>query len=426
MPAFKELLLAFIADLRAAGVRISVGESLDAMNAIPLASLERVCVREALRASLIKDAADDPIFETEFARCFGFVQSGAETRSSRAAYNGVNGQGDKGSPAESTAIRPSTSSEKQRTASFLPARLRSRETNQGPDEFGCVKSEPKQSVPPAAQGNRITGTIGLEELIGKDADLEGGELTGSLDASGIAQAARLEAIARLPFSDYTNLNYEQARDVLAVLNRRLRVRLGRRMRLAAKGRIDFRRTIRAAIQRGGAMADLRFRARRPRHIDLLLLADISGSVKYAANLMLEIVAGARACFHRVTSLVYIDRLAEAAFEQGHLVITPLIDLYARSDFGQVLAELLKEHRSRLGPTTVVVIMGDGRNNRRPARVDLMRDLRRSTRAIVWLNPEPPERWGTGDSAIRQYDCEVDAIIPCGKLSELEAALGTLI
>ena len=109
--------------------------------------------------------------------------------------------------------------------------------------------------------------------------------------------------------------------------------------MAKTGRLDFRRTIRAAMQRGGALIDLHFRARRPRHIDLVILADISGSVRYSSTLMLELMAGARGFFRRVRSFVYVDRLAEADFEQKHLVMTPALDLYARSDFGRVLGEL---------------------------------------------------------------------------------------
>jgi uncharacterized protein with von Willebrand factor type A (vWA) domain len=192
--------------------------------------------------------------------------------------------------------------------------------------------------------------------------------------------------------------------------------------MAGSGRIDFRRTIRASLQHGGALGDLRFRARRPRHLDLLILADISGSVKYASTLMLEIVAGAAACFRRVRSFVYIDRLAEAGFEEGHLALTPPLDLYARSDFGSVLKELWSRRAALISRATVIVIMGDGRNNRRPARTDLLRDLARLSRTVLWLIPEPQARWNTGDSAIRQYARECAALIPCENLRELERAL----
>ena len=61
-------LLIFIGELRTAGIRISVAESIDAMNAIAAAGLERVPMREALAASLIKDEADREAFDGAFER----------------------------------------------------------------------------------------------------------------------------------------------------------------------------------------------------------------------------------------------------------------------------------------------------------------------------------------------------------------------
>ncbi|MGZ3620133.1 MAG: VWA domain-containing protein, partial [Candidatus Binataceae bacterium] len=244
------------------------------------------------------------------------------------------------------------------------------------------------------------------------------------DAPGVdaRRQAVLRDARRTPFAVYTDLEYEAARDALGPLARRFRLRLGRRLHAAPRGRVDFRRTIRASLQHGGAMAELCLRARRPRHADLLVLADVSGSVRYCSALMLELVAGAYAHFRRVRSFVFIDRLAEAEFAGGHVATDPVLDLYARSDFGRVLGELWERRAELLSRATLMLILGDGRNNRRPARADRLRDLRRLCRAAVWLTPEATQRWGTGDSAIYQYEREVDALHRCANLAELERSL----
>ncbi|HXZ88873.1 MAG TPA: VWA domain-containing protein, partial [Candidatus Binataceae bacterium] len=271
----------------------------------------------------------------------------------------------------------------------------------------CATGSAPEGAEPAAQ----EGGAAEAEVVGD-----------ALAGSRFGRDALIHRIAGIPFADYSDLEYHVARDTLAMLKRRLRVRLSRRLRMARSGRIDFRRTIRAGIQRGGKLADLRFRARRPRHVDLLLLTDISGSVRYASTLMLDLAAGVSECFRRVWSFVYVDRIAEAGFERGHLVMTPVIDLHARSDFGHVLGEIWERRAALLNRATLVVILGDGRNNRRPPRVDLLREIGRRCRGIWWLNPEPPERWNTGDSVIGQYAREVDELVPCGNLRELEHAL----
>jgi len=427
MIALRDALLEFIADLRAADVRISVAESLDAMNAVAAAGLERGRMREALAAALIKEEADRAIFDETFARRFaGSPGNSGDARRSRGERAGVHGSsGGPGDSATPLAVRERRDHDDDAPPGAAPSRQPSQ-----PDREPLRRSAPPER---ADSGKRESGSPrdadgdASQHAAESSAETSGHEHEGAraeAESPGIeaGRAAALRTIERLPFASYSDAEFETARDALAALKRRFRIRVSRRLRIASAGRIDFRRTLRASLQRGGALGDLRFRARRPRHIDLLILADISGSVKYASTLMLEVAAGARACFRRVRSFVYIDHLAEAGFERGHLVMTPALDLYARSDFGRVLAELWERRAALITRATVIVIMGDGRNNRRPARADLLRALARLSRAVLWLIPEPPARWNTGDSAIRQYAREATALIPCANLRELEGGL----
>ena len=423
MARLRDQLVNFIAALRDAGVRISVAESIDAMNAVAAVGLERAPMHEALAAALIKDEADRAIFDESFNRFF------AAPRASRGDHpdqpgDQVSAAAGRGRPGDDPFSVPRDEAPTRKPAeprSGVSSRARHRDNKTQPSEAMSKK-------PDAARG---------DDAAGKDAERDSDNLRDrehreaaareQSSAPGIdaARVARIRAIERRPFDQFSDLDYDEARDALAPLVRRFRIRLGRRLRLARVGRVDFRRTIRAALQHGGALIDLNFRARRPRHLDLVILADISGSVRYAAQLMLELMAGARGCFRRVSSFVYVDHLAEADFEQGHLVMTPALDLYARSDFGRVLGELWARRTGLLTRGTIVVIMGDGRNNRLPARADLVREIARASRAVVWLNPEDPARWGTGDSAIKLYAREVKALVPSRNLRELQAALAAI-
>jgi uncharacterized protein with von Willebrand factor type A (vWA) domain len=420
MARLRGQLVNFIAVLRDAGVRISVAESIDAMNAVAAVGLERARMHEALAASLIKDEADRATFDESFNRFF------AAPRTNRGEHpdqrgDQVSAAAGRGRPGEDPSPRDDEPPRKP----------------EQPRDGAVASDRDEKSSPSEAKPLGKTKTAHRDDAEGKDAERDSDKMRGeerresdSRDESptlGIeaARVGRTRAIERRPFDNFSDLDYDEARDALAPLIRRFRIRLGRRLRLAKTGRIDFRRTIRAAMQRGGAMIDLNFRARRPRHLDLVILADISGSVRYAAQLMLELMAGARGCFRRISSFVYVDHLAEADFEQGHLVMTPALDLYARSDFGRVLGELWQRRTGLLTRSTIVVIMGDGRNNRLPARADVIREIARICRAVVWLNPEDPARWGTGDSAIKQYAREVKLLVPSRNLRELQVALATI-
>lgn len=413
----REAILKFVERLRAAGVEASVAESLDAMRAVAAAGFERPSLSEALAATLIKDEADRPVFDELFVGFFGPSpgpgrEPGARAGSRRSiAGASARGEGEGGGA-------PRTA-EPEREPSGRPAGSQRGEpaTARSGTKESAVTAHERNEPAPAENGQdaRRPSEGGRKPPPG--AGEAAADQTGGRSPIGLARAAE-----RKPFSEYSDLDYHNAREALAPLSRRFRVRLGRRLRASGRGRLDFRRTIRAAAQRGGTLIDLRFRARRPRYADLLVLADISGSVRYSSALMLELIAGARRHFRRVRSFVFIDHLAEADFEGGHLVMSPAVDLYARSDFGRVLTELWARRAEVIGRATLVVIMGDGRNNRRPPRADLLREIARQARAVVWLNPEQRERWGTGDSAIRLYQREVTALVPCANLRELERAL----
>jgi uncharacterized protein len=420
MAGLRDQIVTFIGALRDGGVRISVAESIDAVNAVAVVGLERERMREGLAAALIKDEADRAVFDESFERFFAMPRAarGAHPDHRGEQVSAAAGRGQPGedpSPHDDAPVRKPDEPREGAGASRRDEKSRAAD----------AKHAKKESATRRDEADREDGGRDSDKMHGRergDDDARDESPAPGIDA---ARVARLRSIERRPFDQYSILDYDEAREALAPLIRRFRIRLGRRLRLAKRGKIDFRRTIRAAMQRGGALIDLNFRARRPRHVDLVILADISGSVRYAAQLMLELMAGARECFRRVSSFVYVDHLAEADFEQGHLVMTPALDLYARSDFGRVLGELWERRTGLLTRATLVVIMGDARNNQLPARADVIREIVRVCRGVLWLNPEDPARWGTGDSAIKQYAREVKAVAPSRNLRELQAALAAI-
>jgi uncharacterized protein len=403
-------------------VRISLAELLDALHAVSAAGLALPRMREALRAALIKDEQDSAVFEEFFGRFFRLpLADSTRQRRSRGARTGVvGGQG--------SDLSGMPSPERPVSAHSSAPGSAARQTD---DE---IREEPPVTSSDGASDLGDDGDSGEndagEEPQSGTAAARSNETEGESDnrAAGGSRGpvSRLGQLEEVPFANYARLEYDQAREALGLLRRRWQTRLGRRLHRAARGRLDFRRTLRGSIQHGGLPLERAFRARRPRHLDLVVLADISGSVHYASLLMLELLAGAAREFRRMRGFVFIDRLAAADFEGGHLVMTPPIDLYARSDFGRVFGEFEAKYREFLNRATVVVILGDARNNRRPPRPDLLQVISRRSRAVVWLNPEPQHRWGTGDSVISVYGRVVDYVLPCGNLRELRTNILKII
>jgi uncharacterized protein with von Willebrand factor type A (vWA) domain len=363
-------LLGFFAALRQAGLAPSVGETLDAAAAGACVGVERAVLREALAATLVKDHAERATFDDVFDRYF-------------AAPRSVARRAPRGEPAGEGAGRGGT---------------------------GAGRGER-----PEGESGRRGEQHREEPRAGEDRERQ----------RAARELAHRRALLAKPFREMDARDVEALRALAAALSRRLRARWSRRVRRAAHGRLDLRRTIRRALSRGGVPLELLLRAPRPGKPELLALVDLSYSTATAAEFLLALLAPAREFFRRTTLLAYVDRPCAISFEGGHVVPHEAIDLHARSDFGAVLQQLGTRPDVRLGRNTVALVLGDARNNRRPPRVDVLARLRRDARAVVWLNPEPPVRWNTGDSVMATYARACDAVLAAATPRALLAALDAI-
>ena len=71
--------------------------------------------------------------------------------------------------------------------------------------------------------------------------------------------------------------------------RKLAVRLARKRRHGRKGPLDFRSTVRHSLSYGGVPAEPKFRYPRPSKPEIMVVADISGSVAAFARFTLQLV-----------------------------------------------------------------------------------------------------------------------------------------
>lgn len=348
---------------------MSTGETLDAMHAVAVAGVERERLREALAATLVKDEGDRPAFDDVFERCFPLPAPDVPRRRRKHRAAEAN-------PGAGTGRRRSPPNE-----------------------------APLPGAPPLADAAR-----------------------GFRSASDPIPAARrgprpgrADELRRRPFRELAAGEVGDLCSLAALLAQPLARRVARRWRTARHGPVDLRRTLRAASGTGGTPLRLVRRRRRPAPPDLLALCDLSGSVAAASELLLALLAPARRYFRRVELYAYVDRLCPITIEHGRLVPDGALDLHARSDFGRVLADL-QASRSRVGPNTLVLVLGDARNNRRPPRADLLHALGRHARQVLWIVPEPRSRWNTGDSVLAAYARWCDGVFEAADLDGLVRAV----
>jgi hypothetical protein len=373
----RRALTEFLQDVRAEGVAFSVAESIDALRAAAAVGVEREALREALAAAVVKEEVDREAFDRVFDRFFRPADVAERKRRGRKPSS-----------------EPGAAGRSERESGGAGRRKRDEPEPARKPRPAPERSEPKRD---ARKGDEHTG-------------------------SELRRRRRQRELLRRPFREMTPPEAEELRDLAAELARRFHARLRRRLRASRRGRLDFRRTLRRSISHGGVAIDPAFRRRRPGRPDLVALCDLSGSVKHATEFFASILAPAAGLFRRVRLFVYIDRVVEASIENGRLVPDEPIDFHAFSDLGRALADAEPTLAAALTRSTVLLVLGDARNNRRPARSDVLGRLASRSRACWWLNPERRERWGGGDSAIESYRPHVDELLECGDAGALLAAL----
>jgi uncharacterized protein with von Willebrand factor type A (vWA) domain len=232
---------------------------------------------------------------------------------------------------------------------------------------------------------------------------------------------------------------DRVRRALRELALRLRASNAARVR-RCKRALDPRRTLRASLRTGGVPFRL-VRRRRPRPSSrLVVLCDVSDSVRFAAAFLLELVAGLKDLVGATRSFVFVSELGEttrvfAAARSRHQVSQAVAQAWAgagvvstadNSNYGRVLRAFERQHGRDLDRRTTVVILGDGRTNRHDPAADVIDRLRSRARAILWFCPEPRSQWLLGDSAMLAYAAKCTWTFEVGCAEDLERATRAML
>ncbi|RCW40973.1 hypothetical protein DFQ14_10950 [Halopolyspora algeriensis] len=167
---------------------------------------------------------------------------------------------------------------------------------------------------------------------------------------------------------------------------------------------------------------------------LVVLTDVSLSVRSTARFTLHLVHGLQSLFSQVRSFAFVaeaveitDLFAEHPLERAlGLVFDGLpaggvLDVDANSDYGSALSSFLSEHGSVLNRHTTVLILGDGRGNGNDPNIEGFADLARRVREVIWLTPEPRYSWKLGRCDLPLYAEHCDRVEVVRDLSGLTRA-----
>jgi uncharacterized protein with von Willebrand factor type A (vWA) domain len=213
------------------------------------------------------------------------------------------------------------------------------------------------------------------------------------------------------------------------LARRLATRLTVRRHDGRSGRLDFRRTVRAALGYGGVPVETKWKPPRPHKPELVVLCDVSGSVSSFAHFTLLLTHALREQFSRVRAFAFVDTTDEVTkffgpeadladvMERVHAE-ADLVWLDGHSDYGHALEVFEERYPDAVGPRTSLLILGDARTNYRHPGTDALKRLVTRSRHTYWLNPEPRSSWSSGDSVTWAYEPFVDEMVECRNAAQL--------
>ena len=466
-----ESLSGFVMELRTAGIPVSLTENLDAMEALRHIPLEdRDAFKYALAATLVKNNAHWKAFETVFEVYFSL--RGREYRlnddgsgdSVDDLIQDIIGSREGDASGGTEGLTPEQLAELLFKAlmdgndAMLRAIARAAVTRYAGMEPGrpvggtyylyrtlrqldldSVLEKMMQSGRAKAPGDlteleeRLANEEYESRLDSLRREIEA-EIRRRLDADRGAEAVAKSWRKPLPEDiDFMHASRDELialRKAIAPLTRKLAVRLARKRRHGRKGPLDFRSTVRHSLSYGGVPADPKFRYPRPSKPEIVVIADISGSVAAFARFTLQMVYAISSQFSRVRSFVFIDGIDEVtdyfkATEDISAAIhrinteADVIWVDGHSDYGHAFEAFWERWGRDINPKSTVLLLGDARNNYHAAQAWVLAEMAKKARHVYWLNPEPRSYWDTGDSIVSQYATHCDGAYECRNLKQLE-------
>ncbi len=210
-----------------------------------------------------------------------------------------------------------------------------------------------------------------------------------------------ERLRSLDFEQMSTEEMAAAKRMIARLSLPVKPIASRRTEAALYGaRIDWRRTLRSSMRRGGEVYDLALKRPKPRWPNLVVLCDISGSMSQYSRVVLHFlhaVSNAKgAGWAKVHAFTFGTRLTNVTRHMGQRDVDAALkaagaeaqDWEGGTRIGSCLHEFNRDWSRRvLGQGAVVLLITDGLDRDDPdALCREMERLHLSSRRLIWLNP----------------------------------------
>ncbi len=453
-------MIEFVRALRAAGVRVSLAESQDAMFAVDHSGVRnQATFKSSMKATLVKNHRDQPIFDYFFPLFFKNNKpplqnileqlSPEQEQLLQEALQSMMGdldalrdllqrllEGREFSDEELQQLGES-SGLAQGDEMYMRNWFERRMNRQaGLTQLERMLDDLLEEL--AQLGMSDEALAQLEEMLRENLQGLSEQISQYVGSSLAEQMAEQEPRERpdlldVPLQRLSSGDIEDVRDEVRRLAARLRTRAALRQKRAKSGQFDPRKTIRKNMRYGGVPMDVQFRKRHKKP-SLILICDLSTSMRYAVEFLLTLVYELSDQVRRTHSFIFIHDLVDVSTMLAELppreavarIMAENPPGYYSTDLGHSLASFEKEHMHLIDSRSTVIFFGDGRNNYNDPRLDIARDMQRKGRRLIWFCPEPRRQWGSGDSDMWEYSMYADRVFMVNNLRQLADAVDRIL
>ncbi len=416
----ERVIAGFIADLRVSGIRVSPGESLDAVQALGLCGMSsRKATRQLLRLTLVKNVNDIPVFNEVFNRYFNRFQfidpasnlpelMDAALTEMAGEFNYLNQQqGDDHDP---------------------QGPLLKLDSEINPEDLAELKSL-SEIDPDDSDGNEI-----VVQMKGYRGKAKGPRPTRRFTQNPLTIELNK---SNSPGSGMTFSPEEQIamQDVVSRMMLRLRKDMKRMQNNQNRGKLHVIKTIQKNYRHDMVPFQVALRRKRRQKPRLVVLCDVSFSVSHAARFMLLLLHTFHQQMLDVRSFIFNREVAEITEMLANMPVNDLmetidtgdlIDLDANSSYGQVLLDFKKRYLENLRGRPAFIILGDARNNYGEANDAVLDEIREKSRYMLWLTPEERETWMRGDCLMEIYGSYCDKVEVVKTVEDLSLVVEDLL
>lgn len=412
----ERLITRFVTSLRERGVRVSPGESLDAVFALAIGGIEgREQVKALLRLTLVKNVNDIPAFDELFDTYF----SGSELLA------------DNLDPAD-----------------FLGAMIHIVEGEQlkAEEHRTKEKDDPLLVTDGEFSADDLEELLAMEESeddsVGADVLVQVDGHRGKMDApmpsdyymNSPQTVAFNRNLGRRKPVVFTPEELADMQEVVCRMLVRIRKDVKRMKELENRGRLHVIRTLQKNYRNGMVPFLLSLRRKRKEKPRLVVFCDVSFSVSHATRFMLLLLHTLQSRVMAVRSFVFNKEIVEITELLRNMPVNSLLETIDRgeivnpddnSDYGNVFESFKKKHLDNMRGKPAIIIMGDGRNNYNEANDWALEEIREKAGYMLWLTPEEKDLWQRGDCLMELYGSYCDKVETVRDVDELSRVVEEL-